>query len=133
MIIALVACGKQKLAHKAPARELYTGTLFRLSYEYATQHADQVFILSAKHGLVHPNTELEPYNETLNGKSKHEQKKWAYAVLQSLPHADHYIVLAGESYRKYIVQKMGSYEAPLKGLSFGRQLQYLNKLLRRPV
>ena len=133
MVVALVSCGKSKLTHKAPARELYTGTLFRLSYEYATQHADQVLILSAKHGVVYPYTELEPYNETLNGKSKHEQKRWAYTVLQSLPPADHYIVLAGEAYRKYITQKLRSYEVPLKGLPFGRQLQYLNELLRRPV
>ena len=130
MVIALVSCGKSKLAHKAMACELYTGTLFKLSYEYAINNSDQVFILSAKHGLVHPNTRIEPYNETLNGKSKHDQKKWAYKVLQTLPKADHYIILAGENYRKYITQKMCSYEVPLEGLSFGHQLQRLKTLLK---
>jgi len=46
--VALIGCVEQKQAHPAPAQDLYTSALFRYRLAWAEQHADQVFILSAK-------------------------------------------------------------------------------------
>jgi len=60
--LILVGCGARKLAHAAPAKDLYTGPLFRAARAYAEAHADAWYVLSAKYGLVHPDRVIEPYN-----------------------------------------------------------------------
>jgi len=80
--VGLIACGKTKLQHPAPARDLYTGSLFRLSMRYLTQTA-RIFsfgILSAKHGLVMPHQVLAPYQLTLRDMSQSEREQWAARV-----------------------------------------------------
>ncbi|WP_296560850.1 DUF6884 domain-containing protein, partial [uncultured Acetobacterium sp.] len=41
--------------------------LFKYSYDYAKQIADQVYILSAQYGLLDENDNIVPYEQTLNG------------------------------------------------------------------
>jgi len=49
--IVLVSYGSAKKKEPSPARELYTGNLFRASFAYAQAlDADKIFILSALHG-----------------------------------------------------------------------------------
>jgi hypothetical protein len=52
--VVLVGCVKTKLAHAAPARDLYTSTLFRGRRRYAEQTQRPWFILSARWGLLAP-------------------------------------------------------------------------------
>jgi hypothetical protein len=40
---------------------------------------------------------------------------------------DHFIFLAGQKYRSYLIPRMRSYEVPLEGLPIGKQLQALGK------
>jgi len=61
-VIALVGCGSQKLGHAAPARELYTGRLFRAARAWAERFAAEWAVLSAKRFLVPPDRVLEPYD-----------------------------------------------------------------------
>ncbi len=76
--VALVACSGSKLSRPAPARQLYTGDLFRKSAAYAEAVADRWYVLSAKHHLVHPDQVLEPYDMTLSDiKDKDSKKHWA--------------------------------------------------------
>jgi len=59
----LIQCTDSKRDEPAKARDLYDeSTLFRAMRDYATAKNDEWYILSAKHGLVHPDTELEPYD-----------------------------------------------------------------------
>lgn len=79
--VALVGCGKAKLAHPAPARELYTGSLFRA----ARRHVEGAgyaawWILSARHGLVHPDEIVGPYEATLTGRTNDQIACWARKV-----------------------------------------------------
>ena len=123
MKIALIACGKTKTPHAAPAKDLYQGTLFKKSYAYALAEGfDEIYILSAKHGLVHPDTELEPYEETLVGKPKRHREMWALQVQNKLPKGD-ITYLAGTVYREFLPTG----DCPMFGLSIGRQLQWLKK------
>ena len=51
--IALISCSKSKQNYPCPARELYAPSqLFSLSYQYAKKVADEVYILSARYGLL---------------------------------------------------------------------------------
>lgn len=79
--IALVSCGKAKLTHPAPARYLYTGSLFRAARSYVERSGyDAWWILSARHGLVHPDEVLGPYEATLTGRGEEELTRWANKV-----------------------------------------------------
>lgn len=72
--IVLIGCGKSKVDYRTRADELYTGALFRLSLKYAhTLAPDAIYILSALHGLVELDKELDPYNKTLNSAKKCER------------------------------------------------------------
>lgn len=132
--IVLISCVSQKLPHKACAEDLYTSTLFKLNLKYARKlKPDEIFILSAKHGLLELDAELAPYNVTLNEMRSAERKAWATTVLKQLAkHTnlkdDHFVFLAGQNYRKYIAPCLASFEVPLEGLTIGRQLQKLKGL-----
>lgn len=58
--VGLVGCASQKLKRPAPARELYVSPLFKKASAYAEATCDRWYVLSAKHGLVHPDAVLEP-------------------------------------------------------------------------
>ncbi len=131
--IVLISCVSKKRAVNSRAAELYTSTLFKLNLQYARKlKPDAIFILSAKHGLVALDDEITPYNVTLNKMRADERKVWANKIIEQLRlHADlqhdHFIVLAGERYRQYLLPRLLSYEIPLEKLRIGKQLQYLKK------
>jgi len=133
--IVLISCVSRKLPFRAKARDLYTSTLFKLSLKYAeTMKPDAIFILSAKHGLLSLNQEIEPYDITLKDMRSSEVKVWANNVLNqiqgvcSIKETD-FTFLAGEKYRKYLLPHFKNYSVPLKGLRIGEQLQKLKKLI----
>jgi len=55
-----IACSATKLPHPAPAGELYTGQAFKAAREIAKLQGFAFWILSAKHGLIHPDTISAP-------------------------------------------------------------------------
>lgn len=64
--IAVVGCGERKLAHAAPAGQLYTGSYFRAcSLTAAAISPGRWYILSARHGLIAPSKVIEPYEQTM--------------------------------------------------------------------
>jgi len=135
----LVACAGGKHPNPAPASDLYDSALFSKGRQFVEQNCDEWFILSAKHGLVRPDDEIAPYEETLNSKSRAECREWSEHVWASLSWrlepSDTVTILAGERYRQDLVpllEKHGcSVEVPMEGLGIGRQLQWLNHHLSR--
>ena len=136
--IALVSCVKQKRSSAAPARDLYISELFRGLRRYAEARAGAWYILSAEHGLLHPDQVVAPYERTLNTMRKPERLVWASRVqrqlLEVLPASAEVILLAGARYRENLepfLRSMG-YEVsvPLAGLALGKQLQYLKEIAR---
>jgi len=64
MRVTLVQCTKTKRDEAAPAQELYdVSDYFCDMRGYAKAQDCPWYILSAKHGLVHPETAVEPYDE----------------------------------------------------------------------
>lgn len=129
--IVLISCVSKKKPHKAKAEELYVSPLFMGYLRYAkSQKPDDIFILSAKYGLLELDREIEPYNLTLKDMSSDQARAWAKDVLGQLRkradlQSDHFILLAGDRYRKYIVPHLVSCEIPFQGMTIGKQLQYL--------
>jgi hypothetical protein len=131
--VVLISCVSKKLPYKAKAKDIYTSPLFKMNLRFANSLSpDKIFILSAKHGLIDLEKEIEPYDKTLNSMRSAEKKEWANNVLCDLRKVadldnDEFIFLAGENYRKYLISSIKNYNIPLKGLSIGRQLQYLKE------
>ena len=104
--IVLIACASKKLSRRATAEDLYVSDLFQKSLAYARQmRPAEIFILSAKHGLVRPDDRIDPYDVTLNAMSVAEVKAWSdnvFGQLQKHAHVehDHFVFLAGDRYRR---------------------------------
>ena len=76
--VGLLACGRLKADRPLPARELYVSPLFRAARAYAERRygPDRWLILSARHGLVDPETVLAPYDLSLHQLSAAERQAW---------------------------------------------------------
>lgn len=104
--IVLVGCGSTKKDQPTRASHLYTSSYFEMKRKYARNVGDVWRILSAEHGLVHPQETLEPYNTRLTG-AKNEAREWGQkvspdlsALVESPQVADDakVVVLAGKNY-----------------------------------
>lgn len=135
MRIALISCSKEKKGYPSPAWELYSASsLFSYSYQYAKKNADKIYILSAKYGLVAENQVIPPYNQTLKEMNRQQQLNWASDVLEALGRecnlsSDHFILLAGNTYCRDLVQHLPNHSLPLDGLRMGERMSRLKKLL----
>lgn len=132
--IVLVACVAQKASSPCSARELYRSAWFTKAAAYADRVSDAWYILSAKHGVLHPLRVIAPYNETLNTMPATQRCAWAgrvMAVLEiALDPGDRVVILAGQKYRQYLVAPLREYgcevDIPMAGLRIGEQLHWLN-------
>lgn len=133
--VAFIGCSAQKLDRHAPARELYTGALFKLALQYAELVADRVYVLSAEHGVVSLDRELAPYDARLRPENS---KRWGRNVSLDLVNygtldqaRDHEVLfLAGETYFAPLdFPGTGYWVRPLKGLGIGEQKARLKQLI----
>ena len=91
---------------------------------------DRWYVLSAKHGLLHPDTVVEPYDMRLgtNDRTSPPIHSWAAGVqeqmaaeLAGLENVT-LVVLAGEQYRTILRDSPWPSEVPMKGLGIGQQV-----------
>ena len=134
--VVLISCVSKKCSYKTEAQNMYTSPLFVKSLKYASDilKPKKIFILSAKYGLLNINEEIEPYNETLNGKNKKEKEEWANNVLNQLKkeckiNNDRFIFLAGRNYYEYLILYLPNNEILMKNLPIGKRLQWLKEKL----
>ena len=132
--VHLIACVGQKTPSRQPAKDLYTSAWFLKARRYVEAQGTPWFILSAKHGLLHPDQLTSPYELTLNEMGVVERRAWALQVLEVLlPQLDRdstVTFLAGQRYREYltpILEAAGvEVRVPMSGLAIGRQLAWLD-------
>ncbi len=131
--IVLIPCVKSKREHRSKACELYTSTLFTKCLAYAkTLNPDDIYILSAKHGVLALNDKIEPYEKTLNNMGVADKRAWATRVLGELRQKtdldrDEFIFLAGNDYRVGLLPHIKNYKVPMKGLQIGKQFAWLKE------
>lgn len=126
--LVLIACCGQKLDHKARAGEIYQSDLFLKAKAWAEKFGARYMILSAKHGVLSPDTLIEPYDERLVDKTTAEHDAWdalvrdqlGLDVVQTMP----IVVLAGCLYRGWIEQG-DCVTVPMEGLGIGQQKAWL--------
>lgn len=134
--IGLISCVKSKRNHATVPRDLYTSEYFSRMRRYAEQEHDEWWILSAKHGLLHPDGEpIEPYEETLREKGVSERREWAEAVAEQLraeglfDRPVTFVVHAGKDYYGELLPQLEaiddvSAEIPTEGLRIGEKLAW---------
>src|SRR5215467_907471 len=129
--LLLVSCSGAKLAHAAPARDLYTSQLFQLARRYAEQSGHPWVILSALWGVVEPERVIEPYDRRMPTR-RNDREAWGAMVTGELRHLTdcqptRYVSLAGADYtnplgltgrwfRSEWIPNGSSVEYPLDGL-----------------
>ncbi len=134
--IVLISCVSKKQGSKTTAEKIYISSLFKKSLKYAKSLSpDLILVLSAEHGILRLDQEIEPYDKTLNKMSKAESEKWARLVLKQLKtlsdlNKDNFIFLAGNNYRKNLLPEIKNYQIPMRGLKIGEQLKWLTKNTR---
>jgi hypothetical protein len=131
--VCLVSCVGLKRATPAPAKELYQSDWFTKARVYAERVGSRWYILSAKHGLVHPDDVIAPYEQTLNAMGVSERRTWAHLIQsqmdRQMPDAMRIEVLAGKRYREFLMdylnRRAGTVDVPMAGLRIGEQLRWL--------
>jgi hypothetical protein len=134
--IGLVGCVKKKADGPRPAKDLYLSALFAGRRHFVERTCDEWWILSADHGLVHPDDNLKPYDVTLKDAGRAARGKWSARVLATIDErvrpttGDVFEVHAGAEYRDYglivgLEETRGCVvEVPTEGMPIGRQLQF---------
>ena len=128
----VIPCGAEKATEATAARDLYTGSMFRLALAAATAEADAVngtvLILSALHGLVGLDDTVAPYDVRMGDAGSVEAKtiarqaegrgiSWGADVYAFLPRA--YFSKLDEALRDLDVYPADVYEADA-GIGFQR-------------
>ena len=133
MRVGLIGCVKTKQRAAAKAAELYISPLFVGRRRWVEQTCDRWYVLSALHGLLHPDEVVSPYDVTLVGAPRAERTAWARRVLAQIGgelgdvSGVVFEVHAGAAYRDHgLVSGLRSrgarVEIPAAGLSQGGQL-----------
>jgi hypothetical protein len=132
--VILLGCVKLKLDHRAAAKDLYRSPLWAGRRAYAEASGHPWFILSAMHGLVEPDTSLDPYDLALSDISPSERRAWGERVVDPLERqfgtltGMTFEIHAGKAYREAIapgvVKRGASVHVPLDGLALGSQIAW---------
>ena len=137
--IALISCSKKKnrAHHPICAKDLYCGAYYKKAYACVQRlHIDEIYILSAKYGLVHPDQQIEYYDQSLNKASSAYRKEWSTKVKKQLQDVgvnlakDQLIILVGKKYYQYIIDRIDNPQIIIvgKGLSIGKKMQLFDTL-----
>jgi len=142
--IGLVGCVKEKASGPRPAKDLYVSTLFSGRRSFVERSCEQWWILSAEHGLVHPDGVLAPYDVTLKAMSQPARRAWTLRVMGAIDQrvrpvaGDVFEIHAGAEYRNFgltagLRARGCAVENPTEGMGIGPQLQFYKQArLRRP-
>lgn len=68
----LVSCVSRKSCDRSHAKDLYQSEWFKKARKFVECSDASWYILSAKHGLLHPDELVTPYEQTLNKMPIHE-------------------------------------------------------------
>ena len=119
----------------APAKDLYTSALWQRRRRHAEASGRPWLILSAEHGLLDPETIIEPYDVALASVGVHQRRVWSQGVFGQLK--QRFPSLAGivfevhagaayvESGLAALLRDAGAtVRRPIEGLLFGEQLAW---------
>jgi hypothetical protein len=130
--IYLVSCVARKAATRRRAADLYQSDWFGKARAYVESTGSHWFILSAEHGLLHPDTLVDPYDTALAAMSVLERRQWGARVIAQLDEllGSHFrgeiVFLAGRHYRAPLLGYAAARaRVPMAGLGIGQQKAWL--------
>jgi hypothetical protein len=112
--VALIACVKEKRNFPCKAIELYQSSLFFNWLKAAeNQGVDAIYILSGKHGLLHPEEIVAPYEYNLDLASEEELENWSQRVIKKLSlfedlERSNFYIFSNDIYAKPLFSKLKS-------------------------
>ena len=138
MTVGVVNCGSEKKSFKCKAKDIYTGSLFVASRKFAQSNYEQYCILSAKHHVLLPNDEIEPYDMFLGNFSKQEKQEWwketAKQLLEKFPEGTEFDFYVGQTYLEGVIpileNKGVKCNCYLNDLGMGYKIQWFNQHTR---
>lgn len=135
-----ISCGIQKRSKRCPAWQMYCSVNSRLALSYGKKMWDDgkanVYILSAKHGLLPLDKEIEPYSKTLVDASEEVVEKWAEKVIIQMKRAKvdfdaKTVWLTTTAYSDPIKDHFKRSEFPLDGKGVGAQAGVTKALCKK--
>jgi len=132
-MIVIVPCGHLKASHATTAEQMYVGRYHKAGMKYAQFMAprENIYILSAKYGLMTLDTVIEPYDLKMGdvgsiGAYTIKQQAIRFGILN-----ESVIALGGKSYSLMVKRVWPSAQTPLIGLSMFRHYTWFNDQMRR--
>jgi cytoplasmic iron level regulating protein YaaA (DUF328/UPF0246 family) len=92
--IVIIPCGGAKLETPAPARDLYTGSMFRdtLTTARAMTTENNIYILSALHGLIALDQIVEPYDLKMGQRGSVQTTTLETQLASILPRTESFVI-----------------------------------------
>ncbi|WP_410822140.1 DUF6884 domain-containing protein [Micromonospora sp. 050-3] len=133
--VVIVPCGMAKLDRPAPAGRIYTGSYHRACRRAADRIGGRLLILSARYGLLTPDTVIEPYELRMGQPGAVGVPTIrAQARRLGIDVADTVTVLAGRDYADPVTAVWPHARRPLDGTrGMPEQLAVLAELARTPT
>lgn len=137
MKIAILSCTKSKLPITCEAYKLYSASaLFSKTYKHVQElRYDEIYILSAKYGLLHPQNEIAPYELSIHDLKGPQKREWLDSVwrkleLYGVTQVDFW---CGKAYYVELSKLIQTYypeitiNIPMQGMGIGKRLAFLTK------
>lgn len=120
-MIYIIACGKEKSHHPIKARQMYTGSYFKSCLKYAeSQSSDNIYILSAKYGLIELDEIIEPYDMLITDNDAVSVNYVRYQAINDNLLRKDITMLGGKKYVSFVSKIWESVNHPLKGGLFAQ-------------
>lgn len=136
-MIVFIGCGATKMKNACKARKMYVGNYVQLCLAYAQTFTtqDNIYILSAKYGVLPLEKVIEPYNKTLNNMNIQEKQDWKNMVIKQLEdigiNKDTEVVfICGTNYYTLLEDYFTNYKLPLPKQGIGVQQHFMIEELR---
>lgn len=133
--LVLLCSANRKAPHPAPAVELYRSEFFRLGRSYAwTFEPEELFILSAEHGLVPAEQELLPYPMTMSALGQEgDLHAWGQLIATQLrqrlqPERYRLVILGLRRFVAPLLREFPNAETPLLGMTMPQALNFLRSI-----
>lgn len=131
--VVLLCSANRKAPHPAPAWDLYRSEFFRLGKAFAQQYQpNRIFILSAAHGLVPAEQELQPYTMTMSALGQGDVKTWGKLIATQLDEQidlqRHQVMVLGLGrFANPIVRHLPHSTAPLARMTLEGAMNFLRQ------
>lgn len=136
-MIVFIGCGATKMKNACKARKMYVGNYVQLCLAYAQTFTtqDNIYILSAKYGVLPLEKVIEPYNKTLNNMNIQEKQDWKNMVIKQLEEMNiskdtEVVFICGTNYYTLLEDYFTNYKLPLPKQGIGIQQHFMIEELR---